>query len=114
LSAPTKSKIDNIETYSPDFKAAQEFFTSFEPDVSEDKLLLNLKTRDVEPSKQSYTKYKVEFNWDGKQELEIEGEKHDRKYSAEICMRILLVQEKKYCIQFTKVKGNAREFHLAV
>jgi len=36
------SKIGNIETYSPDFKAAQEFFTTFNPDISEEKLLQHL------------------------------------------------------------------------
>jgi len=61
-----ESKIGNIETYSPDFKAAQEFFTTFEPDISEEKLLLQLKLRDITTSKKSETKYKVEFKWDGK------------------------------------------------
>ena len=48
-----ESKIGNIETYSPDFKAAQEFFTTFEPDISEEKLLLQLKLRDITTSKKS-------------------------------------------------------------
>ena len=89
MSGIKKSKIGNIETYSPDFKAAQEFFTTFKPDISEDKLLLQLKLKDIEPSKKNETKYKVEFKWDGSQEMEIDGEKHQRKYSAEICVRIL-------------------------
>jgi len=99
LQKPSKA----LDQYEQVFSTNTEFFSTYNPDMIEEALLEHLKTENVE-AKVSKNKYKVKFTLTTK-------DQGGQVQNIEICMRILLVTDDKYCVEFQRLSGDVIRFH---
>ena len=88
--------------YEKIFNTNTEFFSSCNPDLIEDQSLVNLKEHGVQP-KISDSKYKLKFDIFSK-------DNSGNNQEVKMTIRILRVDEQKYCVEFTKLAGDQIRF----
>ena len=94
-----------METYEQLFAHKTEFFSTYNPDMIEEALVNQLRKEKIEPVI-SKNKYKIKFTKLGKDDFD-----NNVADDIEFCVRILLVpDEQKCCVEFTKVKGRQTTF----
>lgn len=69
----------------------------------EEALLQHLKFNKIDP-KINQNKYKVKFTQEGK-------DQNGQEYQIQICVRILQVQDKQYCVEFQRISGDQFRYH---
>jgi len=98
------SVVKPLEDYLGLFSQNTEFFSSYNPNMIEDAILDYLRQQGVEPSKNAKNKYKVKFAMTSDDQAR-KGNK------VEMQVQILKVDEKKVCIEFTRLSGDRQCFN---
>jgi len=96
---PSKS----IDAYKKVFSTNTEFYSTYNPDMIEEALLEHLKNENAEPIVNK-NKYKVKFTLQTK-------DQGGQLQIIQMCMRILLVEDEKYCVEFQRISGDQIRFH---
>lgn len=101
----------------PGYNNRTKFFSEFNPDFIEDSLKVYFSQNAVNPQYSDH-KYEIEFTIKSKFSLFLEDHSEDdideqEKFAeyTEICIRILKVNEKLACVEFSKLNGTSENFY---
>jgi len=92
-----------LEAYEQLFKTNTEFFSTYNPDMIEDALKESLENQSVAPQLNK-DKYKMKFTLTTK-------DQGGQVQNVEIVVRILNVDDKTVCVEFTRKDGDMIRFH---
>jgi len=93
-----------MDPYEPVFVQNTEFFSTYNPDMIEEAMLIYIARTEIEVIVNN-NKYKLKFK------KTVKDEETGEVNELNICMRIFKVNQDKSCVEFTKLDGSEIHFY---